>query len=159
MCARYFGSRCIHSSAGSLGADRSRSARRCDCRRAQQLPESCLHLDGLEAGDRRCARVRSQRIGGANRRRHASGSHSRRSGPMNGPGRGPALSARSAARFGLLIALAVTLQIAESLIPRPIPWLRLGLANAVTLLVLVRAGFRAALAVTAIRIVLSGLLL
>src|SRR5262245_35792642 len=71
----------------------------------------------------------------------------------------PALSARSAARLGLLVAIAVTLQIAESLIPRPIPWLRLGLANAVTLLVLIRVGFRAALAVTAIRIVLSGLLL
>ena len=69
------------------------------------------------------------------------------------------LSAQSAARLGLLVSIAVTLQIAESLIPRPIPWLRLGLANAVTLLVLVRAGFRAALAVTAIRIVLSGLLL
>lgn len=69
------------------------------------------------------------------------------------------LSTRSAARLGLLVAVAITLQIAEGQIPRPVPWLRLGLANAVTLLILVRAGLRPALAVTAIRVVLSGLLL
>lgn len=69
------------------------------------------------------------------------------------------LSTRSAARLGLLVAVAVTLQIAESLIPRPIPWLRIGLANAVALLVLVRAGVRPALGVTTIRVVLAGLLL
>jgi heptaprenyl diphosphate synthase len=69
------------------------------------------------------------------------------------------LPTRTAARLGLLVAVAVTLQIAESMIPRPIPWLRIGLANAVALLVLVRSGLRPALAVTSIRIVLSGLLL
>jgi heptaprenyl diphosphate synthase len=69
------------------------------------------------------------------------------------------LPTRTAARLGLLVAVAVTLQIAESMIPRPLPWLRLGLANAVALLVLVRAGLRSALVVTSIRVVLSGLLL
>jgi heptaprenyl diphosphate synthase len=69
------------------------------------------------------------------------------------------ISTRTAARLGLLVAVAVTLQIAESLIPRPLPWIRVGLANAVALLVLVRAGLGSALAVTGIRVVLSGLLL
>jgi heptaprenyl diphosphate synthase len=69
------------------------------------------------------------------------------------------LSARSAARLGLLVAVAVTLQIAESLIPRPLPWVRIGLANAITLLILVRIDLRSALAVTGIRVVLSALLL
>jgi heptaprenyl diphosphate synthase len=69
------------------------------------------------------------------------------------------LSARSAARLGLLVAVAATLQVAEGLAPRPLPWLRLGLANAVTLLALLRLGSRAALAVTALRILLGGLVL
>jgi heptaprenyl diphosphate synthase len=69
------------------------------------------------------------------------------------------LTARSAARLGLLVAVAATLQIAESLVPKPLPWLRLGLANAVTLFVLVRVGFSAALAVALLRVLLSGLLL
>lgn len=69
------------------------------------------------------------------------------------------LTARTAARLGLLVAVATTLQIAESLVPKPLPWLRLGLANAVTLFVLVRAGFAAAATVAMLRVFLSGLLL
>lgn len=68
------------------------------------------------------------------------------------------LSTRDAARLGLLVAVATTLQIAENFLPRPVPWLRLGLANAVTLLVLVRLGARAALTLTGIRVLLGGLL-
>ncbi len=69
------------------------------------------------------------------------------------------MTVRTAARLGLLVAVAVTLQIAESLVPRPVPWLRLGFANAVTLLVLARSGLRDALVVTGVRVVLSALLL
>ncbi len=69
------------------------------------------------------------------------------------------LTPRMAARLGLLVAVAATLQIAESLVPKPLPWLRLGLANAVALFVLVRVGFSAALAVALLRVFLSGLLL
>ena len=69
------------------------------------------------------------------------------------------LSAQAAARLALLVATAATLQIAEGLIPRPVPWLRLGLANGVTLLAIVRLGTRAALAVTVIRILLGALVL
>jgi len=69
------------------------------------------------------------------------------------------MSARSITRLALLVAVAVTLQIAESLVPKPLPWFRLGLANGVTLLALVRLGPRAALAVAAVRVLLGGLLL
>ena len=68
-------------------------------------------------------------------------------------------STRRLARIALLVAVATTLSIAESLIPKPLPWLRLGLANGVTLLAIVRLGFGAALAITAVRIALAGLLL
>jgi heptaprenyl diphosphate synthase len=69
------------------------------------------------------------------------------------------LSARAASRLALLAAIAAVLQIAEGLIPRPVPWLRLGLANGVTLLALHRLGLRSALAVTAVRILLGALTL
>ncbi|MCA9752384.1 MAG: Gx transporter family protein [bacterium] len=69
------------------------------------------------------------------------------------------MTTRTIARVALLVAVATTLAIAESLIPKPLPWLRLGLANAVALLALVRLGARAALAVTAVRVLLAGLLL
>jgi heptaprenyl diphosphate synthase len=62
-------------------------------------------------------------------------------------------------RIALLVAVATTLQIAENLIPKPLPWLRLGLANGVTLLAIVRLGFGTSLAITVVRIVLGGLLL
>jgi heptaprenyl diphosphate synthase len=69
------------------------------------------------------------------------------------------LPARAAARLALLAAIAAVLQIAEGLIPRPVPWLRLGLANGVALLALHRLGFKSALAVTMVRILLGALTL
>ncbi|MGQ0722353.1 MAG: Gx transporter family protein [Candidatus Eiseniibacteriota bacterium] len=67
------------------------------------------------------------------------------------------MSARAVARLAILVAVATTLQIAESSIPKPLPWLRLGLANGVTLLAVMRIGARGALAVTACRVLLGGL--
>ena len=69
------------------------------------------------------------------------------------------LTARDAARLALLAAVAATLSVAEGLIPRPVPWLRLGLGNGVTLLALVRLGFGSAAIVTGMRVLLSGLVL
>jgi heptaprenyl diphosphate synthase len=69
------------------------------------------------------------------------------------------MSARTASRLAILVAIATVLQIAESLVPKPVPWLRLGLANAVTLLVLVRSGAAAAGVVTGVRVLLGGLVL
>jgi len=67
--------------------------------------------------------------------------------------------ARSVARLAIFVAVATVLQVAESLVPKPVPWLRLGLANAVTLLVLIRAGAAPAGVVTVVRLLLGGLVL
>ncbi len=69
------------------------------------------------------------------------------------------LDARGISRLAALTAVAIVLQIAESLIPKPLPWLRLGLANAAALLALVRLGPGAAFALTFFRVILGGLLL
>jgi heptaprenyl diphosphate synthase len=69
------------------------------------------------------------------------------------------MSARTAARLGILVAIAATLQIAESLVPKPLPWLRLGLANGVTLLAIARLGAAPAFGVAAARVLLGGLVL
>ncbi|MFH1703614.1 MAG: Gx transporter family protein [Nitrospirota bacterium] len=60
-------------------------------------------------------------------------------------------------RIALLSAYAVALHAFESLLPTPIPWLRLGLANIITLVTLLLYGFRAAMIVTLIRVILTSL--
>ena len=60
-------------------------------------------------------------------------------------------------RIALLSAYAVALHAFESLLPTPIPWLRLGLANIITLVTLLLYGFRAAMIVTLIRVILASL--
>lgn len=62
-------------------------------------------------------------------------------------------------KIALLIALACVLQISESMIPHPIPGLRLGLANMLTLTALVVLGFGYALEVAILRTVLSSLIM
>ena len=62
-------------------------------------------------------------------------------------------------QIALLVALACILQISESMIPHPVPGLRLGLANMVTLVTLVMLGFRHALEVAVIRTILSSLII
>ena len=69
------------------------------------------------------------------------------------------LDARNVARLAVLTAIAIVLQIAESLVPKPLPWLRLGLANGAALLALARLGLPAALLLTTSRVTLGGLLL
>ncbi len=66
---------------------------------------------------------------------------------------------RKVYQIALLVALACILQISESMIPHPIPGLRLGLANMVTLTALVLLGFRHALEIAVIRTVLSSLII
>jgi len=60
--------------------------------------------------------------------------------------------------LGLLVALGVILHRAEALLPLPSPWVKLGLANLVTLLALVFLGFREACVVTVLRILLGSTL-
>jgi heptaprenyl diphosphate synthase len=60
-------------------------------------------------------------------------------------------------RIALLSAYALALHGFESLLPTPIPWLKLGLANIITLTALFLYGIRAAIMVTLIRVILSSL--
>jgi heptaprenyl diphosphate synthase len=62
-------------------------------------------------------------------------------------------------RLPALVAAAAILQISESMLPHPIPGLRFGLANIVTLIILVQQGFKAALTVTLLRTVVSAFVL
>lgn len=64
-----------------------------------------------------------------------------------------------AGKIALLVGLACVLQISESLIPHPVPGLRLGLANMMTLIALVDLGFSYALEVAILRTVLSSFIL
>jgi heptaprenyl diphosphate synthase len=61
--------------------------------------------------------------------------------------------------LGLFIAIAVTLHAFESLLPTPVPWLRLGLANVMTLVALYLYDGRAAWCVSLARVGIGALLL
>jgi heptaprenyl diphosphate synthase len=60
-------------------------------------------------------------------------------------------------RIALLSAYAIGLHGFESLLPTPIPWLRLGLANIITLVTLLLYGMRPAIMVTLIRVIIVSL--
>jgi heptaprenyl diphosphate synthase len=60
-------------------------------------------------------------------------------------------------RIAILSAYALALHGFESLLPSPIPWLKFGLANIITLVALILYGFRTALMVTLIRVVLASI--
>lgn len=62
-------------------------------------------------------------------------------------------------KVALLVAMACVLQISESLIPHPIPGLRLGLANMLTLTAMVTLGFGYALEVALLRVILSAFIM
>jgi len=61
--------------------------------------------------------------------------------------------------LALFAALAIALHAAETLLPTPLPWFRIGIANILTLTALVLFGPRAAWGVAIIRIGLGSLLL
>lgn len=62
-------------------------------------------------------------------------------------------------QIALFVASACVLQVLESLIPHPIPGVRFGLANMITLVVLITIGFKAALEVAVLRTVVSSFIL
>jgi len=62
-------------------------------------------------------------------------------------------------KIAFLVAISCVLQISESLMPHPIPGLRLGLANVITLIALVTMGWRCALEVTILRTILSSFIM
>jgi heptaprenyl diphosphate synthase len=62
-------------------------------------------------------------------------------------------------KIALLVSCATILQILESLFPHPIPGIRLGLANMITLVALVDLGFQAALEIALMRTLISSFIL
>ena len=70
----------------------------------------------------------------------------------------PLQNKKLTAYVAVFVAAATVLQVTETLLPHPIPWVRLGLANAGTLTALILYGKRAALSVTCGRVLLGSLL-
>lgn len=60
-------------------------------------------------------------------------------------------------RVAILSAYALVVYGFEGLLPTPVPWLRLGLANIITLTALLVYGFRTAMMVTLIRVILGSM--
>ena len=67
--------------------------------------------------------------------------------------------ARRQVFLALFIAIAVTLHVLETLLPTPVPWLRLGLANIMTLAALYLYDGRAAWTISLARVGIGALLL
>jgi heptaprenyl diphosphate synthase len=61
-------------------------------------------------------------------------------------------------RFSLIASVGLVLFVVESLLPRPLPWMKLGLGNISSLLALYLFDVRAALSVVAIRSILGALI-
>lgn len=68
------------------------------------------------------------------------------------------MSSHHIARLSLLTALALAVYALESMLPRPLPWLRIGLSNALVLTVLLAYGLKLAVSVSIIRTILGSLL-
>ena len=68
------------------------------------------------------------------------------------------LAPQSLARLGLLTGAALILFVVEGLVPRPLPWMKLGLANTAVLLALLVFGFGAALAVNGVKLLVGSFL-
>ena len=62
------------------------------------------------------------------------------------------------ATLSLIVALGVVLHRLEILIPLPAPWIKLGLANVMTLVTLIFFGLREAVTVTLLRVMLGSII-
>ncbi len=69
------------------------------------------------------------------------------------------MNTRRASFLGVLVALALSLHLLEAQIPSPLPWIRPGLANLLTLIALLTVGWRAGLLVMLLRVGIGSLLL
>lgn len=67
-------------------------------------------------------------------------------------------TARKIAQMALLIGFGLILYLFENLLPRPLPWIKLGLAQTAGLLALYLLGWREAILVTAARVVVGAML-
>ena len=62
-------------------------------------------------------------------------------------------------RIALLAALAISIHIIESAFPSPLPGVKTGLANVITLFTFIRYGWQTALQVSLLRVIISSLVL
>ena len=69
------------------------------------------------------------------------------------------MNIRRVSFLGVLVALALALHLLEAQIPSPLPWVRPGLANLMTLIALLTYGWQAGLLVMLLRVVIGALLL
>ena len=69
------------------------------------------------------------------------------------------MNTRRVSFLGMLVALALALHFLEAQIPSPLPWVRPGFANLMTLIALLTCGWRAGLLVMLLRVVIGALLL
>jgi len=68
------------------------------------------------------------------------------------------VSTRHLTRLALLAAVALILFVFEAVVPRPLPWMKLGLGNAAVLMALILFDWRGAAAVTVIKVFVGSLL-
>ena len=71
----------------------------------------------------------------------------------------PEQKEESIVKLSILVSCACVLQVAESLFPHPLPGVRLGLANLITLIALVDMDFRSAIKIALLRTLISSLIL
>jgi|WetSurMetagenome_2_1015567.scaffolds.fasta_scaffold750609_2 heptaprenyl diphosphate synthase len=64
-------------------------------------------------------------------------------------------ASRRLATIGMLVGVSLVLHVAEGLLPSPLPFVRLGLANVVTLFALLTMGVRGAVAVVVLRVAIA----
>jgi heptaprenyl diphosphate synthase len=69
------------------------------------------------------------------------------------------VNVRRVSFLGVLVALALALHLLESQIPSPLPWVRPGFANLMTLVAVLTVGWRAGLLVAVLRVGIGSLLL
>lgn len=69
------------------------------------------------------------------------------------------MSSNKLVLLSILTSIAILLFTLESLIPMPMPWIRIGLANLITLLVLVVWDLKHAILIVALRIITGSLIL
>lgn len=77
---------------------------------------------------------------------------------MASPGDSSHDSIKRITRISVLTGLAIGIYALETLIPKPLPWLRLGLSNAIVLSILTIFGFRDALIVSILRTTIGTLI-
>ena len=68
------------------------------------------------------------------------------------------MNTRRVSLLGVLVALALALHVLEAQIPAPLPWVKPGFANLMTLVALLSLGWRSALLVMVLRVVIGSLL-